>query len=339
MTQSTGKKKRLLVTGGLGFIGSSLIRRLHDEYETVVLDWNKSCERLEQFEQWGSEVILEDISSPHAWDRVPPCDFVVHTAAQISAEVSKMAPTADFQTNALGTLRVAEYARKHRAAVVYCNSIRVYNPKEASAAVQRGPNYAVTEDCPLISQTELWEPPFAVSKLIGEQYLRYYANQFKVPVVSLRMSGVVGPGQTGHEKHAWLAYLVECAVNHRPYRVFGDGKQSRDILHIEDYVDLVRLLMKNLERFTANGFSVYNVGGGSKNRITLNQVIELLQTKHGLSWQLDYAEGRQGEPRDYVSSVEKISAMGWRPRRIGPDIIVAELVNWFEEGVRNAEQK
>ncbi len=330
MAQSSHRKRTLLITGGLGFIGSKVVEALRGTYDISIIDWNRSRPHLDQFREWGIEVVQEDISDAQTWKSVPPCDFVLHAAGQVSAEDSKEDPALDFQTNAMGTLRVAEYARKHEPGVLYCNSIRVYSPEAATAAVRTGPAYAVAEDCPLISEQNIWDPPFAVSKLIGEQYLRYYSTRYGFPVVSFRMSGIVGTGQQGNPRHAWIAYLVECAVNNKLYQVFGDGGQSRDILHIDDFVSLIQLVLANFGRKPAKGFSVYNVGGGPKNRITLNEAIQFLQSS-GLAWPLEYASGRRDEPRDYVSSVDRVSHLGWTPR-IALETIIEELVDWHRKG-------
>lgn len=128
MTSSPiSSEKKILVTGGLGFIGSSVVQRLHGEYNITILDWDTSPaanDAAADFQQDGIRIYQNDIADPKIWDKLEPCDYIFHSAAQPSAEVSKDDPARDFLSNAYGTFLVAEYARKRGAAVIYCNSGR-----------------------------------------------------------------------------------------------------------------------------------------------------------------------------------------------------------------------
>src|SRR5437660_6923566 len=180
MKPSIGKsksKKRILVTGGLGFIGSAVAHRLHQDYDVVVLDWKDSLaseHELSEFRRLGIAIHHGDVADPGIWQEIEPCDYVFHAAAQVSAVVSEIDSVRDFQSNALGTFMVAEFARRCSAKVIYCNSIRVYDQDGVEAAIRdRG---VVDESCATVNEAQHPQPPFAISKYTGEQYLFRYAR-------------------------------------------------------------------------------------------------------------------------------------------------------------------
>lgn len=310
MTSSA--KKKILITGGLGFIGGNIIKRLHGEYNFVVID-NDNSPATKKFakklELLGIKVWKYNIADFRYWEEVEPCDYIIHAAAQTAAERSKEEPFDDFRSNALGTIRIAEFARRTKASVIYCNSIRVYDSIAIDEITSKCG--AVGEDCQTVTELAQGTPPFAFSKYIGEQYLRYYSNNFGIKVISLRMSGIVGPGQNSSEIHGWVSNIVRCAKADETYKIFGDGNQTRDILHVDDFVDLIEIQIKQFSLFSDDGFSVYNVGGGKKNEFSINQIINILEGKFGLKLTYRKKEPRIGEPRSYCSNIDKIKDKGW----------------------------
>lgn len=321
-------KRRLLVTGGLGFIGANVVRKLHPEFDIVVLDWKDAheSENTREFRERGIRIHRGDIAKPEVWHEIEPCDYVFHGAAQVSAVTSELDPVRDFQSNVVGTFLVAEYARRNSAGVIYCNSIRVYDPEAVEAAMQE--HGAVSEACATVKQSTRSQPPFALSKFVGEECLLRYARMHSVPVISLRMSGVVGPGQTGSNVHGWLSHLISSAVNRNEFTVYGDGKQTRDVLHIADYLELIEMALNEFECFCAVGGAIYNVGGGASNELSIEQVAQLLRNDHGLDLKLVYQGFRTAEPRHYVSDFGLIAEKGWHPKWTSVGRLTNEIVDW-----------
>ena len=315
-----------MVTGGSGYIGSQLISRLHGQYDIVILDWEEPPASIAQL---VIEKHIFDIAVPESWAEIGKCDFVFHAAAQTSAVASEENPVRDFLSNVCGSFFVAEYARKYSAKVIYCNSVRVYDIAAVHEAIKK---YGmVSEDCPTIDisdRSPKMIPPFALSKNVGEQYLWLYAQKYGIKVISHRMSGIVGPSQIGSQKHAWLSYLVECAVKGTEYTIYGKGNQTRDVLHIDDFLDLIELELKNFDHFAEKGFAFYNVGGGTSNKLSIKEVIRLLKEKHKLNLLHERTDFRQGEPRHYATNLTRIAKRGWYPKHNNPEKIIAELVEW-----------
>ena len=336
------RRSKLLVTGGLGFVGSHVVARMRNSFQVTVIDWDTGAaasRRSETLHQEGVRRYDGDIADMKTWEMIKAeqgkCDVVFHAAAQTAAQTSEGDPVRDFRTNALGTLLVAEFAKECGAGVINCNSIRVYDPDCADAAMAE--HGAVSEQCPTVERTSQHIPPFALSKYTGEQYLRLYARKYGLRVISNRMSGIVGPAQDASAAHGWLTYLVRCAVTGQFYTVFGDGNQTRDALYVTDYVDLVEAQIRSFDSFAEEGLAIYNVGGGKTNELSLNQVIALLREKHGLHLDHTLDDPRPGEPKHYVSGLDKVRRKGWTPKHTDPEQIIAELVRW-EESNREPER-
>jgi CDP-paratose 2-epimerase len=257
---------------------------------------------------------------------------------------SEADPRRDLITNTHGTQLVAEYARIHGARIIFCNSIRVYDSRAVDLRYKQ--TGSISEDCPTIFESHHWSPPFSYSKYAAECILKWYYEKHRLPIISHRMSGVVGPGQRSSEIHGWVSYLIKCAVNYTHnkkkdrkkekdkylYTVFGTGHQTRDILHVDDYVDLVEQELESFSHFSEKKFNVYNIGGGPENEISLMGLISLLRESHELELNYQHDQARRGEPKHYVSSLEKIARKGWAPKRTGADTIIADLVDRYREG-------
>ncbi|HEX5736839.1 MAG TPA: NAD-dependent epimerase/dehydratase family protein [Blastocatellia bacterium] len=329
-------KRSLLVTGGLGFIGLSLVRKLHQDFDIVVLDWKDRLEaksELSELTRLGANFHRGDIADPEVWQRIEKCDFVFHGAAQVSAITSGLDPVRDFKSNAFGTFLVAEYARRHSARVIYCNSIRIYDTDAVEVAIrERG---AVSEACATIVQSRKPQPPFAISKYIGEECLLSYARMHSLPVISFRMSGITGPGQIGSKVHGWISHLIGCAVNGITFTVYGSGKQSRDVLHISDYLELIEIALNKFDYLSGEGGAVYNVGGGPSNELSIEQVAHMLREEHRLDLNLVYEDCRMSEPTHYVSDCTLIASKGWQPTQTDPQSLISEIVDWYKKRRRN----
>lgn len=334
---NSSSRKRLLITGGLGFIGSRVIQRVHQNYEIVVIDWNSKSDSIKFLKDLNIEIIIKDIADIDIWPSIPPSHLVLHAAGQISAEESKINPLRDFLSNALGTLNVAEYASKHKADVIYCNSIRIYSPEFTDSQAKKG--IPINEKAPTITTSRINPPPYAISKFTGEQYMIQYARRHNFRIISHRMSGIVGPNQKGTKMHGWIDFLVKCIVQGIPYTIFGDGDQSRDILYIDDLVDLLEMELADFNHFCDDWFSVYNIGCGKKTELSINNVIEYVNKKYKLEFQPEKGSSIKDEPRHYVSDISKISSKGWLPKHNDPQKIIDTFVKSHmknkNKGIRN----
>ncbi len=225
--------KKLLITGGCGFIGSNLVRQLKDTYEVVVLD-NLSSGSLSNIDQYGVTIITGDILNEHDLERaLDGVDMVVHLAASGSVIDSIANPVNNFRTNVEGTFQV------------------LWKSKEAGIEklVFASTGGALIGDAsPPVSETSLPKPisPYGASKLCGEAYLHAFAKSYDFPAVALRFANVFGP-MSSHKKGA-VTQFIKCIQRDEPITIYGDGSASRDYLYVDDLCSGILLaLEKNVE--------------------------------------------------------------------------------------------
>ena len=327
-----------LITGGAGFIGSHLVERLHrNGHAVTVLDnlsragsAHKAAE-LAQFK--GVTVEVGDVLDRGLLDRLMmerPWDVVVHLAGQTAVTRSLLDPQKDFEVNAIGTLRVLEAIRRQRpdALLIFASTNKVYGDLAQVQLRKKDTRYdfadgrvGIDEQFPLRPQT-----PYGCSKATGDLYVREYADTYGLRGVVLRQSCVYGAYDLAVEDQGWLAWLVEGVVHDRPLRVYGDGLQVRDVLWIEDLLDLYERIV---ERPGLAVGEVFNVGGGPDFSISVWAEFEVLMGEIlGRSLQQPtFLPWRAKDQLCYVTDLQKVrSALGWRPR-FAPAVGLTELAD------------
>lgn len=336
-----------LVTGGAGFIGSNLAARLLSRGETVTIFDNLSRYGVGANLQWlktldrGSWLtfINGDVRDANAvWSAAREADVIYHLAAQTAVTTSVENPRTDFEINAIGTFNLLEAARRsdRNPVFIYASTNKVYGSMEEIGVVEHETRYSY-QDRPLgIDETTPldFHSPYGCSKGSGDQYTRDYARIYGVRSVVARQSCIYGPRQFGTEDQGWLAWFFIAAAQDKPLTVYGDGKQVRDLLYVDDLLDFYDLAVQNIDR--AKG-QIYNVGGGAENSMSVwiefAPHIERLFKK---KVKVDYAWWRPGDQRIYVSDVRRAAAdLGWRPKTNLRDGL-GKLCNWVQEFLGSA---
>jgi CDP-paratose 2-epimerase len=239
-------------------------------------------------------------------------------------------PRSDFEVNALGTFNVLEAARgMERAPIfVYASTNKVYGSMDNLAVVERATRYEY-RDLPLgVSEAQPLDfySPYGCSKGAGDQYVRDYARIYGLPTVVLRQSCIYGPRQMGVEDQGWVAWFVIAAVMERDITVYGDGKQVRDVLFVDDLLDAYDAAITHID---VSAGQVYNIGGGPN--LTMSIWAEFgPQLEHLLGRNIATLQGdwRPGDQRIFVSDVRKAeNQLGWKPR-ISPAAGLQRLYEW-----------
>ncbi|SFP51289.1 SDR family NAD(P)-dependent oxidoreductase [Tranquillimonas alkanivorans] len=333
----------VVITGGSGFIGSNLADSiLSDGREVVVVD-NLSRDGVEQNLAWLAErhgqrvhAVPADLRNVQAMrDAVHDAATVVHLAAQTAVTTSLDAPVDDFEVNARGTLNVLEAIRTtgRQVPVVFASTNKVYGALDDMEMEPLNDRYlpadpdlrarGVGEDRPLDFCT-----PYGCSKGVADQYVLDYAKSYGIPAAVLRMSCIYGPRQFGTEDQGWVAHFLIRALKGEPISVFGDGRQVRDILHVDDAVAAYRAVMGNVGSISGRAF---NLGGGPGNAVSLVAVLREIEAVIGRPVEVHHGDWRQGDQHYFVADTTRLTqATGWRPR-VGWRDGIAQLADWLAE--------
>ncbi|HEY2334380.1 MAG TPA: NAD-dependent epimerase/dehydratase family protein [Solirubrobacterales bacterium] len=335
------------MTGGAGFVGGNLVvalARRRPDWEIVALDnlMRRGAElNLPRLRESGVEFVHGDVREPSDLAAAGPFDAMV----ECSAEPSVLAGFADasysVQTNLLGAFNCLERARAEEAFVVFLSTSRVYpvapqlNLKleetetrfelSASQPVAGASPAGIAEDFPLTGARTL----YGATKLSAELLIEEYADAFGLCAVTNRCGVIAGPWQMGKVDQGVFSWWLLSHRFGKPLTYIGyggSGKQVRDLLHIDDLIDLVDEQLGDPERWS--GLTV-NAGGGRECSLSLLETTELCRELTGNEVPVGTeAKTRPGDVPVYLSDCSRLHSLtSWRPRR-GPRDVLADLLDW-----------
>jgi CDP-paratose 2-epimerase len=338
-----------LITGGAGFIGSNLAHRLLGSGQRVrVLD-NLSRPGVEQNLQWlrethgeRLEMIVADVrDATKVRQAMTGVSQVFHFAAQVAVTTSLVNPQEDFAVNAQGTLNVLEAARAQRKPppLVMTSTNKVYGGLEdVGLVVEDGRYHALDPALQANGVSEArpldFHSPYGCSKGTADQYVVDYARSFGLTTTVFRMSCIYGPRQFGTEDQGWVAHFILRALRGEPITLYGDGRQVRDVLFVDDLVNAFVLAQEHGARLAGRAF---NMGGGPRNAISLLDLLDRIEDLHGRRPAVDFDKWRTGDQRWYVSDTRAFAeATGWTAKVDAADGI-EKLYRWLAARQRPAK--
>ena len=335
-------KKNYLVTGGAGFIGSNYVHRLLKRGEKVTiydnfvragaqrnLEWLKK-----EFGENAFEVIVGDIKdSDRITEAGKSADVIVHLAGQVAVTTSVTNPREDFESNALGTFNVLEAARAsgRNPIFIYASTNKVYGGMDDVELYEEPTRWRykdLIKGCP---ETQLldFHSPYGCSKGTGDQYVRDYARMYGLRSVVFRQSCIYGPRQFGIEDQGWVAWFIIAAVMGKDITVYGDGKQVRDILYVDDLMNAYDLAVEKID--IAKG-QIYNIGGGPENVMSIwAEFGPKLEKYIGETIEVARGDWRPGDQKVFYADISKAEKeLGWQPT-ISVERGVQMLFDWVKE--------
>ncbi|MGE0641516.1 MAG: SDR family NAD(P)-dependent oxidoreductase [Thermoanaerobaculia bacterium] len=316
--------KRILITGGAGFVGVNAARRFaSDGWKVVVVDDLSRKGSSVNLDWLRSEVDVDfrriDIRDAEPLARsvrkLRP-DVVLHLAAQVAVTTSVVDPRTDFEINALGTFNVLEAVRREspESIVLNASTNKVYGKLENLEVEERGGRWefrdcrdGVGEDQPLD-----FHSPYGCSKGVGDQYVIDYSRIYGLRTLTFRQSCIYGPRQMGVEDQGWVAWFTIASVLGKDVSIYGDGKQIRDLLWVDDLVELYQAGISAAERGVGGAF---NIGGGPDNTMSLLELLAHLERLNGRTLAHRFDAWRPGDQKVFVCDVSKAAEdLGWKPR-------------------------
>lgn len=337
----------LIVTGCCGFVGKSLTTRLLAKGYSVLgvdnlyrpgslhnlsfLQSDSNCTNNFQF-------VLGDISQIDLGFINSDVEAVFHLAGQVAMTKSIENPIYDFNANALSTVRLLESLRKSapNATLIYASSNKVYGDLEYLEYTEESSRYVCPaypngfdESLPLD-----FSSPYGCSKGSADQYVKDYSKLFGLRTFCFRHSTIYGAGQKASFDQGWVGWFLSQIAMARinpahSFTISGNGKQVRDILHVDDVCHLYELAA-----FGNLSSCVANVGGGVQNSLSIHELLKCASSLCDVdpsSLNIQYLQVRQADQKVFISSNASLHSQGWAPRityKEGVEVILANLINY-----------
>ena len=318
--------RHYFVTGGAGFIGSNYVHRLVQRGDQVTIFDNLSRGGAPRNIAWLEEtfgkdafkLIVGDLRDAELMsESAKDADVIVHLAGQVAVTTSVTNPRDDFEANALGTFNALEAARlsERNPVFIYSSTNKVYGGMEDAEIIEdatrwlyKNLEYGCSEEQPLD-----FHSPYGCSKGTGDQYVRDYARIYGLRSVVFRQSCIYGPRQFGVEDQGWLAWMMIAAVTGKQITVYGDGKQVRDVLHVNDLLNAYDLAVEKIDEIKGQ---VYNIGGGTRNVMAIwAEFGPILERLIGRKIEVSRDDWRPGDQRVFYADFRKAKReLGWEPK-------------------------
>lgn len=329
---------KTIITGGAGFIGSNAASRyLQRGHHVVIVDnlWREGVRKnLEWLRPQGLLTFvpldirqadeLAELFREHC-----DADQVLHLAAQVAVTTSVTSPREDFEINACGTFNVLEAMRlaAMTAPVLYSSTNKVYGEMTDIAAVERNGRYSY-QSLPLGVPEERnldFHSPYGCSKGAADQYVIDYQRIYGLRTIVFRQSCIYGYRQFGAEDQGWIAWFMIASQLGSPITVYGDGKQVRDVLFIDDLLDAYDAAFAAGERVTGRA---YNIGGGPNNVLSLLELLAYIEKRQKRKLPHKVADWRPGDQKAFISDIRRAQAdLKWSPK-ISCERGMDQLYDW-----------
>ena len=332
---------KILITGGAGFIGSNSAYHFAKNGHQVVIFDNLSREGATKNLEWVTRecdieffkgdlrkfVDLADVFSNNG-----KFNLILHLAAQVAVTTSVTNPYDDFEINAVGTFNLLEAMRRYspKAVCIYSSTNKVYGEMEDLNISKDNGRYSYKDLSEGVDETRNldFHSPYGCSKGAADQYCRDYNRIYGVKTIVLRQSCIYGYRQFGIEDQGWVAWFCIATALGKPITIFGDGKQIRDVLFIDDLIKAFELAYKNRNKTAGK---VYNIGGGPQNTMSLHELISMLEKHRGEKIHISYDDWRPGDQKVFVANIARAKKdFGWQPT-INPAEGVKKLYKWVTE--------
>ncbi|MFC1680391.1 SDR family NAD(P)-dependent oxidoreductase [Pseudomonadota bacterium] len=330
--------RTILVTGGAGFIGVNTCSHFCKQgWEVVVfdnlsrkgtnlnLDW---LQKNHDFRFIQGDVRDTDLVSTTLEEYQP--EVAIHLAGQVAVTTSVQDPRTDFEVNALGTLNVLEGIRNQSPDTFFINAStnKVYGKMETEVIVERDGRYEYATRKNGISESQPldFHSPYGCSKGAADQYTIDYSRIYGLNTVTFRQSCIYGPHQMGIEDQGWVAWFIIAVLSDQPITIYGDGKQVRDVLHVQDLIDCYQRAIDRREEINGQAF---NIGGGANNKLSLLELLDLIVRISKKTPTTTEQEWRPGDQPVFVCDLDKVNkVLGWSPQT-DVQTGVESLIQWF----------
>ena len=304
--------KKILITGGLGFIGSYIADELIDENEVLIID-NKSTGKVENLQNINHEnltLIEKDLNDADLDDILTDVDYVFHLAAMASVPLSIENPSECIENNMDATIKLINACKNNNIKkIIFSSSSSVYGDNT---------NIPLKE-----SEYPLPKSPYAASKASGELFLKTYYEAYGLNYISLRYFNVFGPKQDKNSQYAAVIpnFITALLEGEQPI-IYGDGEQTRDFIYIRDVVNA------NIKAAESDYNGIINVASGKKT--TINELYKIISETLGSDIEPKYLPERKGDIKHSLADVNNMKKIDYKVNLNDFENQLKETINWFK---------
>ncbi len=353
---------KILITGGLGFIGHHVAIKLSQKgHKIAVLDnlsrpntfFSNSSKSNEENYNWKyidefypqiekKFIDIRDKEEVKILIQNFKPEIIIHAAGQTSAVDSIENPRFDFKNNVIGLFNVLNSAKESQIVTdfLYISTNKVYGNNVSKIPLIEGKTRYFPEEKKFTGFSETLSidhsihTPYGVSKLTGDLYVQEFGQIYGMKNTVFRLSCIYGDQQFGIHGQGFISYMFLNAISGKPIQIYGNGKQVRDILYIDDLSNLIERYLSSTSSLNPKIFNqksrVYNIGGGINNTISLLELVGKFESILGKKIEMEFSNWRLGDQKLYISDITKIySEIGWKPN-INPEQGIERLSKWIE---------
>lgn len=341
------KMAKILIIGGAGFVGSNLAIHLTSIGNKVTVVDNlvrrgSECNLL-QFKKLGIEFIHCDIRNKEDFKSLGEYDVVLNCAAQPSA-INYSNPEFDFTNNTIGVVNILEYCRQRKTPIIFWSTNKCYSGKLINSIPYKKVGNKFVWAASKYTHLVGWSTKgfneeldvngtdhsiYGASKIAADLLVQEWSDAFKIPAICNRFSCLAGPNQWGKAEQGWVTWFAIANELELPIDIFGyDGNQVRDCLFTDDINSLITLQINDIDKHFG---SVFNVGGGIENTISVREAISILETKNKSFTSISVHPERRADQAIYISDITKVTkAFNWKPT-ITIEQGYTLILNWVKE--------
>ena len=331
--------KNILITGGAGFIGTNAVHYFAKKGWNVCLLDNLSRKGSEENLRWlqsqknysfiFKKIDIRDKIDVDKLFQENSFDALIHLAGQVAVTTSIDDPREDLDINIIGTFNLLESIRKYSPNTIMINAStnKVYGELENYDVLEKDLSYKYKSHPNGISESAIldFHSPYGCSKGSADQYVIDYARIYDIKATTFRQSCIYGPRQLGSQDQGWISWFIISSLSKRTINIYGNGKQVRDVLYIDDLIRAYDLAISNSSNIKGEAF---NIGGGSSNSISLIECINMISEILDSKVEYNFSDPRPGDQKIFVSDINKISkALNWEPI-YSVKKGVSNLINW-----------
>jgi UDP-glucose 4-epimerase len=304
------KDKKIVITGGLGFIGSHLVESLIEANDVTIIDDQSSgkLDYIKSLNKQNIELIKGNINDLNLNKILEDKDYLFHEAALVSVPESILNPLHFNEVNIKGTLQVLMAARDSNIKkMVFASSAAVYGNNKS---------LPLSEEATLNPLS-----PYAVNKVTGEMYCQVFTEAYGLPTVSLRYFNIFGPRQDPNSQYAAvIPNFINAILNNQRPIIYGDGEQSRDFIYVKHVAEA------NIKACESNVTGVFNVAFGKST--TINELVKIINEVIGKNIEPIYEESRPGDVKHSIADISEASLFGFNPQSDFKSEL-RKTVEWF----------